>query len=233
MNKVLSSGLWAEIERLAKRSKVRRAAVAYVSSDEHVEFGKGDILIVDASDRAISSGETSAIVLARALKRGATIYSCPGLHAKMFVFDDWAVIGSANVSQSSAHNLIEAGVVSNDSKIVAATHDLLQKLQRQAQVVDRVFLQRIKEMPVHRTSGRARRDRKPPSLKPSHNRSWLVSLWPLNDREEAEYGQVFEVGKARAREKMLAPSHKLDMYAFTGDSAFRSEPPYPYRLATK
>jgi len=61
MQTIHSDSLWTEIEQLARASRYRVADVAYATDDELVQFGKGDLLVVDASDRAIrglSSRET-------------------------------------------------------------------------------------------------------------------------------------------------------------------------------
>jgi hypothetical protein len=79
MNELLCDSLWSTIKRLAKRATTKRAAVAYITSDEFVKFADGDVLITDASEPAIASGQTNAKVLARAFKRGAELYSLRGL----------------------------------------------------------------------------------------------------------------------------------------------------------
>lgn len=98
MLRVVSGGLWTELHRLATKNRPRLAAVAYVTSDEKVKFGKGDTLVCDATDTAIKLGQTSAIVLRQAHDRGAQLFSSPGLHAKVFLLGRVAVIGSANLS---------------------------------------------------------------------------------------------------------------------------------------
>jgi hypothetical protein len=79
MDKLLSDNLWPTIKRLAKKSSAKRAAVAYVTSEEYVKFGDGDVLITDASDQAIASGQTNAKLLARAHRRRAQLFSLPAL----------------------------------------------------------------------------------------------------------------------------------------------------------
>src|SRR6266576_3458871 len=98
MQKIISNNLWGEIQRLALKSKTKRAAIAYVTTDKYLKFGKGDVLVVDASDAAIACGETSAAVLKQAYKRGAELYSSDRLHAKFILLDHVAVVGSANLS---------------------------------------------------------------------------------------------------------------------------------------
>ena len=63
MQSIHTDSLWTEIERLATASRYRVAAVAYVTDDEIVQFGEGDLLVVDASDNAIKTGQTDRRVL--------------------------------------------------------------------------------------------------------------------------------------------------------------------------
>jgi hypothetical protein len=107
--KLHCSDLWDEISKLTQTSKRRQAAVAYVSSDSVIMFGEGDTLVVDASVDKIKGGLTAAKVLDKAFRRGAELFSCPNLHAKVYVFDGTAVIGFPNTSASSNDRLLEGG----------------------------------------------------------------------------------------------------------------------------
>lgn len=77
MNELLCDDLWSTIRRLAHRAAVRRAAVAYVTSDEILRFSEGDVLVTDASDHAIAAGRPSAHVLQDAFTRKVRLYSLP------------------------------------------------------------------------------------------------------------------------------------------------------------
>ncbi len=76
-------------------------------------------MVCDASNNAIKTGQTSAAVLKRAFDRGSRLYNLPGLHAKILLLNEKALIGSANASGSSAHSLIEAGLLTDQPTIVA------------------------------------------------------------------------------------------------------------------
>ena len=84
MQKVLSSDIWKEIGKRAKASERRKAAIAYVTKDQ-IGFRPGDILIADASHRAIASGQTGAPLLRELVRKGVAVYSQEGLHAKVLV----------------------------------------------------------------------------------------------------------------------------------------------------
>src|SRR5262249_13119865 len=58
----------------------------------------------------VRKGLTCPEELLKLRGKGVRVFGCKDLHAKVFVFDDVAVVGSSNASASSAGTLIEAGV---------------------------------------------------------------------------------------------------------------------------
>ena len=118
----LSQGIWPEITKTVRASRKRCfVAVAYfgAGSSRRLPLPKGSLLVVDASKRAVASGQTCPADLTRLLNRGVSIYSVPNLHAKVFVVGRTAFIGSANVSKNSAEELIEAAVRTTDPSVVS------------------------------------------------------------------------------------------------------------------
>ena len=61
MLRLMSGGLWDEVGAKSRRASVRRAAIAYVGSSPPIRFGKGDLLVVDASDASITAGRTRRV----------------------------------------------------------------------------------------------------------------------------------------------------------------------------
>src|SRR5438067_13355122 len=76
--------IWSESVKVIGENR-KKAAVAYVGTDSFLRFGKGDTLVVDASEESIVAGRTSASVLKRAMNRGAQVYSVSRLHAKVIL----------------------------------------------------------------------------------------------------------------------------------------------------
>jgi hypothetical protein len=148
MNRLFSDTLWDQIRTLASAAQPKAAAVAYVSSDAIVAFGAGDTLVTDATDEAIRSGQTSARILRAAVSRGAAVYSCPNLHAKVIVLGNTVVVGSCNLSSRSAEVLSEAAWVTDDAAAVTAATNYVQGLARQSVRVDSSFIARILQIPV-------------------------------------------------------------------------------------
>jgi hypothetical protein len=157
----LDRAIWGSIQRLSKRARRRHLAVAYVSSDTHLRLRRGDILIVNASQGAIRSGQTSAAVLASAFARGVLIYSHPTLHAKVYLFDSEVVIGSANLSGTS-RGLTEACVQSTDMRVIRNARSWFEKTKSRASRLSRPAIGKLLAMPVIRRGGL--RNRKPTLL---------------------------------------------------------------------
>lgn len=219
MNKLISSELWTEINRLAKKSKVKLVAVAYVTSDNIIRFKEGDLFIVDASDQAIRSGQTSAPLLKRAFEGGVDLYSCPNLHAKVMLLDGVAVVGSANISQSSERSLIEVALLTDNPAVVSATRNFLQKLQDHSTLIDQSFIRRISSLEVVRSAGRRFYLSKKPRLKIKLNtpRTWLVSVtWMDEGRYEKEIPYA-EKGAEEAEKLLNKPSSEVGWIRFTKD----------------
>lgn len=178
MQRVVSADLWPEVARRAKRASSRQVAIAYVTQD-FVGLKKGDTLIADASRRAIASGETSAPLLRSLVRRGVDVYHCADLHAKVLLFGNTAVVGSANMS-SSSNGLVEAAVLSDESAVVSAVASLIEQLRRRSSRLTPSRLDALCQIEVIRR-GRApvRVARRMPKMTRLGNRTWLVGVREL------------------------------------------------------
>jgi phosphatidylserine/phosphatidylglycerophosphate/cardiolipin synthase-like enzyme len=177
MQKILTDNIWQQISHLTQKAKRKIAALAYVSSPSYLSFRKGDLLICDASDQAIRSGETSATVLEQFFKAGAEIYSCPCLHAKALIFDRTALIGSCNLSQSSAEVLRELALLTSDTSTRSQILAYIHSIKDSSLPVDEAFLKRILKIPVSKRKGLQRTKRKHIHL---GTRTWIVRTYRMN-----------------------------------------------------
>ena len=156
----LGSDVWLELDRLG-REPDKFIAVPYVSNASAFRFAGGDQLITNASREAIASGQTSVPLLLRAAIRGAQVYSLPDLHAKILLTKRAAVIGSANLSQSS-RRLKEAAVLVTEAKLLSHVRRYLHALLREAIPLNVAELRELSNIPVVRpgkptfTAGRKR-----------------------------------------------------------------------------
>ncbi len=202
------------------------AAVAYVTNDNCVKFEEGDLLIVDASNEAIESGQTSAPLLRRAFKKGAELYSCRGLHAKVMLFGGIAVIGSANISQSSERSLVEAALLTDNPDIVAMARNFIEKLRENSKLIDKGFINRINALKVKRPVRRSFNPSKKRGLEIKLNtpRTWLVSVTLLDEERYEEEIPYAERGAEKAEELLNKSSSEVGWIRFTqGRSRFLRE----------
>jgi hypothetical protein len=219
MNRLLSHNLWPTVANLAKNT-VKRAAIAYVSSDEHLQFGEGDLLVCDASSNAIKTGQTSAAVLKRAFDRGSRLYNLPGLHAKILLLNEKALIGSANASGSSAHSLIEAGLLTDQPTIVATAQSFVNQLTSQAEELDERKLKKLLAIKVARrlpqTGSRKSRIR----VKTGGHRTWIVGTTELRKTFPDEQ-KVVDVAIEEVQDKLSNPRSTVHQIRWTGNKRFR------------
>ncbi len=131
---VVRGDVWRnrDVVAAAKGAGARMFCVAYVTQAQKSLFRSGDRLVCDASTKAVSCGETDPVFLLGLLKAGVEIFSCEALHAKCAVFDDFVLLGSANMSESSANRLVELSVLQKDSRLATAVHAFIDGVVRTA-----------------------------------------------------------------------------------------------------
>jgi hypothetical protein len=88
---------------------------------------EGSRLVVDASDAVVKAGQTDPRELRRLVARGVRVYCRPNLHAKVFVLDGVAFVGSTNVSRRSRDTLLEALIETSARAVVKAARDFVMK----------------------------------------------------------------------------------------------------------
>jgi len=107
-------GPWPAIRRDLDRPNRRSvvAAVAYIGRDAPrvMPLRSGDVLVCDASDAAVKGRLTSVAALRSFRRRGVLLFSVEGLHAKVIASATAAWVGSANASDNSENELVEAAV---------------------------------------------------------------------------------------------------------------------------
>jgi hypothetical protein len=127
----LTTGVWTAITQFARRnSRSAWVAVPYFGKrgNSLLPLNRGSSLVVNASEIAVKTGQTSPAALLSLLRKGVRIYSDPNLHAKVYVFGSTAFVGSANASASSAEALVEAVVRTTDRSVVRSTRSFVQDL---------------------------------------------------------------------------------------------------------
>jgi hypothetical protein len=128
--RLVSTDLWHKITALAGRKGPRFVAVAYLSTGARtlLPMDDGDVLVVDLSDRAVTTGLTNPHEVLWYLGKGVRVFTKANLHAKVFVLGNTVVVGSADVSRNSRDSLVEAAVISSDDAIRASTTKWIRSL---------------------------------------------------------------------------------------------------------
>jgi hypothetical protein len=147
------------------------------------------------------------------------VFSCPDLHAKILVFDRTAVIGSANISQSSTGRLLEAAVVTDNMSLVSAARNVLAQLRLQSRKLDEKALRALLRIRVVRRGYPKRRRRgRLPVIKPVAGTTWLAATCDLNEERYKHEEQQAERGREEARKRVSRSSSDVEWIRYAKDS---------------
>lgn len=180
MEQFLTGDIWNEVNKLFKKRQKKFACIAYVTSDK-LELSKGDTLICDASTFAIKFGETSAKTLNTYFSKGVRLLSNPALHSKLLLTDDFLVIGSANLSKSSAEKLTESSVVTDNDILLSQAKAFCYNLTEESilltkQDIDSLLKIEVVKRPFKPTTKSKTRQKK------FGDKYWFISASLLSDR---------------------------------------------------
>lgn len=173
-------------------------AVAFVTQD-HLKLGPNDVLITNASRSAIQCGETNAKLLRTLLRKGVRLYDCADLHAKVMLFDNTAVVGSCNMSNSSANSLVEAAILTDHATTTANVASLLEQLKEQSVRLTAARIDKLCEIEVIRR-GRGPSHRSVPrktEVAELGNRTWIIGVRELVREPSSTEQEMIETAAAR------------------------------------
>lgn len=219
-DQILTGNVWKQISARAEKAATRVGAIAYISTANHLSFREGDVLICDASDSAIRTGETSATVLDELSRAGVRLYSRPNLHAKLLVFGDCVLVGSCNLSEPSASALYEAALLTARTSIRSQALAFIRRNRDASTLIDPSFVSRILKIKVVRR-GRAKVIRGRHDEDRFGHRTWIVRTYNFDmDRHPGE--QIW-VDKAENETKQLLShaDNELGWVRWVGKSRFR------------
>lgn len=219
MDSILTGNIWRQVAPLANRAKRRLLAVAYVSRDKYLKLRRNDVLVCDASDGAIKTGETSAGVLKRLVRRGVEVRCRPDLHAKAAVLGGIALIGSCNLSASSEEDLTELALLTDRKQIVAQAIAFLHNLREASERISDDFLRRILKLKVRRARRRRKRQGKKIRL---GNKVWLVSVHQLAEDSFPSEQPFVEQAEEKAATLAVGKDPTISWIRWTGGARFRS-----------
>jgi hypothetical protein len=220
MDTIRTGNIWKQVSPQAKAAKRRLVAVAYVSTDPHLGFKRGDVLICDASERAIKTGETSARLIESLSRKGVEVCSRPDLHAKLAVLGRHALVGSCNLSVASAEDLTELALVTDRKQVVSQATAFIHALREASEEIDDDFLRRILKIEVRTTRRRGPKRRGQAAR--FGNKVWLVSVRQLPDDSFPKEQPFVEKAETKAKALIADRDSAVSWIRWTGKGRFRS-----------
>lgn len=145
--------IFESIDELSSNAKNRvYVAVAFVGKKgmnflENIQNVKDVKMIINFSESSVKNGLTNPgfVVKFKENKDMGKVRNCEKLHAKMYVFDDTALICSANLSLHAETENIEAGVLINKKEIVDEIVNFFELLWENSEEINHgIFLDRLK-----------------------------------------------------------------------------------------
>lgn len=181
MKLLTARDVWPEIRREARTAESRHVAVAFLgeASPKMLSLRPGDVLVANLSEAAIRTGATSVRAARAFFRRGVHLCNAEDLHAKLFVFDDTVIVGSANASENSAESLVEAAAKIVDKGIAATARRFVQGLA--VQTVTPAYLRLCAHWRAESAPDRKRLKRpahRTRQTKPGKSRVWVLSSAP-------------------------------------------------------
>lgn len=219
----ITGDIWPQLTLAARSSRQRcSVAVAYfgAGASRLLPLQPGSRLVVDASDRAVASGQTCPAELIKLVKRGVSVYSVSNLHAKVFVMDRAAFIGSTNVSRRSASHLVEAVIRTTSPNTVRASWKFVKGLC--VHELSPGLLKRLAKLyrpPVVPGGKGGRKDSetsRSPTLPPLFLAQLNVKDWP--DRDQGLHDAAMREAKQRRKHPR---THELDSFRWTGECPYK------------
>jgi len=135
--------LWHQINTRLDNRSGRVAAIAYLGIDAPLlltGWGKGDLILCNAGEKALRSGSTHPDALKHFIDAGVEVRSSGVLHAKVIATRGVAIVGSMNASHNSTTKMIETAFAVRDKATVSEVVQFVRALRKSSLVVDKKFL---------------------------------------------------------------------------------------------
>jgi len=113
--------IWRELRAISRHRKCPLyVAVPYLGNagGKLLYLKRGDVLIVALTLANSRNGSVCPSEIGRLQAKGVRVFLAPYLHAKVMLCGRKAVVGSANLSQTSFAHLDEAAMLTTDTAVV-------------------------------------------------------------------------------------------------------------------
>lgn len=211
--KLLTKTLWPRLRALGNQKGRALAAVPYFAAGgaARLPLKKGDLLVTRFDDTSVKCGQTDPREVLKLIKRGVRVYAAADLHAKVYVFGNTAIVGSANVSSHSENHLMEAGLETREPATVRACRRWIESIA--SEVVEPAFAESKLGLyrPPRFFGPLTRKGKRGPAKAPTRR----APIWVMRLRVEDWDQPAWEAEKAAKHEGM---EHLLDADEFRQDT---------------
>jgi len=188
-------------------------------SADAIRHGDGDVLVCDASDAAIKGRLTSVAALKNYRRRGVELFSIDGLHAKVIASPTSAWVGSANASNNSENELVEAAVRVTGQQ-ARALRSWATSLATEDTEINAAELNRLAGMRLSPPRSGPRRTVPPQALPPNAMRLIIWSLdAEVTKRQQTAIDREWSAAERGAQSSGLPST--LDPVPFTGTTVVK------------
>ena len=104
--------------------------------------------IVNFSEDSVRAGAISPNGV-KQLKEIGDVHSRKDLHAKVYMFDDFAIISSANFSRNAFENNLEVGIIINESIIIRKIEKFFDELWRKSKPITTADIDEMEKVQKH------------------------------------------------------------------------------------
>jgi hypothetical protein len=209
---------WRELRAISRRRNCPLyVAVPFLGdgAGNLLHLKRGDVLVVALTEANSRNGSVCPAEIERLQRKGVEVFLSPYLHAKVLLCGRKAVVGSANLSQSSFTHLDEAAILTTDRSVLKHIRVWFQ--QRMLEPVTPEWLGVCaKAYRAPKGGFGSRRNR---SAHTVGKAVWLVGLHLIDypDDETA----VQERGEMQAKRELSdASAFKVETIRWTGRSSF-------------
>jgi hypothetical protein len=212
--------IWRELRAIARHRKCPLyIAVPYLGNGggKLLYLKRGDVLVVALTEANSRNGSVCPAEIERLQSNGVRVFLAPYLHAKVLLCGRKAVVGSANLSQTSFAHLDEAAMLTTDINVVK--HVRLWFQQRILEPVSPEWLKvcgKAYRPPKGGVSGKGTRRIMHPGAG-----AWLLGLRLTN--HPADEAAIAERGATAAKRELLDPAKfKVSPIRWVGSPSFLS-----------
>ncbi|MFI5095192.1 MAG: phospholipase D family protein [Candidatus Acidiferrales bacterium] len=214
-----SEDVWRTLRAISRsHESPLYVAVPYMGDDcgKLLSLKRGDVLVVALTEANSRNGSVCPDEIARLQKTGVAVFLSSYLHAKVLLCGNKAVVGSANLSKTSAEYLDEAAIVTTDALAIRQIREWFR--QRMAEPVTPKWLSicsKVYQPPKGGIRGKAKR-----TLRERTGQSvWILGLrHTIFPQDEAV---VEKRGASQAKREVSDVSRfKIDSVRWTGTPAF-------------